>query len=156
MSTMTAVHAATIREATEADLPSLLEMFEAFRQTPTYARYVSHAPAVAEAFLRMLIVSPDATIFVRQWDGDIVGMLGVMAYAHPMSGERMASELFWWLDPEYRGAGGWMLRRAEKWATAHGATRLQMVSPVENVRVQETYDALGYQPFEVSYYKELT
>ncbi len=152
----TTEHAATIREATLRDLPALLELFEAFRQTPAYARYVAHAPEVATAFLRGLVASPDATIFVRQWDGVIVGMLGVLAYAHPMSGERMASELFWWLDPDYRGAGGWMLRRAEKWARAQGATRLQMVSPVENVRVQETYDALGYQAFEVSYYKELT
>lgn len=149
------LHAATIREATLADLPALLEMFETFRQTPAYARYVAKAPAVAEAFLRSLLASPDATIFVRGWDGEIVGMLGVMAYAHPMSGERMASELFWWLDQDSRGSGGWMLRRAEKWAKAHGAIRLQMVSPVEKSRVRETYTALGYREFEVSYYKEL-
>ena len=42
---------------------------------------------------------------------------------------KRARELFWWLHPEERGAGGWLLRRAEKWALAYGAASLQMIAP---------------------------
>lgn len=147
---------ATIREATLDDLPALLAMCERFRQTEPYCHYIAHAPEVLEVFLRSLIDAFDRVLFVRTVpDHGVVGMLALVAYAHPMSGRRQASEMFWWLDPDHRGAGGWLLRRAEKWARAQGAETLSMISPWSNARVQETYRALGYQPLEVAYFKEL-
>lgn len=148
--------AAAIREATLEDVPALARMFQQFLETEAYRAYVPHNAEAAEKFLREMITLPDRVVFVRTVpDVGVVGMLGLMAYHHPMTGRRQAGEMFWWLDPAYRGHGGWLLRRAERWARLRGAETLQMVSPYSNARVQETYVALGYQPLEIAFYKEL-
>lgn len=145
----------SIRVGQPADLPVLVGMLRTFITSPDYGQYVQDNAAKAEQFLAWMLSSETAQVIVTERDGHLIGMLGVMVYPHPMSGELMGSELFWWLDPDHRGNGVWMLRRAETWATAAGAVRMQMMHPVTKPRVGAIYQRVGYTPIETLYQKDL-
>lgn len=151
----TVLTARTFREATSEDLPRLCELFEHFRANSPYAQYGPAHPEVSTELIAKLIVHEDAVIIVMTRDDSIVGMIGLLVSDHPWTGERMATELFWWLEPDDRGRGVWLLRRAEKWAVAHGAIRLIMVSPEYGVNAELIYRALGFAPVEISWQKPL-
>ena len=145
----------TLREATGADVPQLQTMFETFVASTQYARYVGHDPAYSTGLIERLIANRDGVIFAAVRNERVIGMLGLILFQHPMSGERVASEVFWWLDPAQRGYGGFLLRRGEKWARVHGARRLSLMAPADKPRVGEIYTALGYEQVEVTYQKDL-
>lgn len=144
-----------IRVAVAEDLPVLVGMLRLFITSPDYGRYVSDNAAAAERFLALMLASEAARIFVVEKDDQVTGMLGVMVYRHHMSDELIASEVFWWLDPSHRGYGIWLLKRAEKWAQAQGAVRMQMMHPASKPRVGDIYERIGYQRVEISYQKDL-
>jgi len=100
-----------------------------------------------------LLANPEAAVFVAEHDGALVGMLAMLVYPHPFSGERLASEVVWFTDPQKRGDGVRLLKAAEVWARAHGATVIQMIAPTE--KVGAFYQAVGYVPVETSYQRRL-
>jgi RimJ/RimL family protein N-acetyltransferase len=155
MTTLAVAGPSMSRAATETDLPALLAMFETFVTSQAFANYTGHNPAQAEKLMRFLMENPAGAVFVTERDGVVVGMLGVTAFPHPMSAELVAQEVFWWLDPAHRGSGGWLLKRAERWARSLGARRMQMMAPAENARVAETYTRLGYDRIEIVFQKDL-
>lgn len=144
------------RQADAYDVPRLVEMLRQFVTSTKYRKFIGESPEALRIFLEGLLANPDAAIFVAHRDEQVIGMLGILGYVHPMSGERCAGELFWWLDPENRGSGGWLLRRAEKWAVAYGATNIQMIQPVDKPHVGTMYETLGYEAVEVAFHKRLT
>jgi RimJ/RimL family protein N-acetyltransferase len=144
------------RQADVDDVPRLVDMLRQFVTSTKYRKFIGESPEALQTFLLGLLANPDAAVFVAHRDEVVIGMIGVLGYVHPMSGERCAGELFWWLDPDDRGAGGWLLRRAEKWATAYGATNLQMIAPSDNPRVAAMYEKLGYEEVERAFHKRLT
>lgn len=147
----------TVRDAVLADLPAVIEMAQAFlRQTP-YGQHLPEQPDALAAFAERLLLSPDGVILVAPAaDGGLVGMIALWVYAHPMSGERVASELVWWVNPDARGSlGVRLVRRAEQWARAQGAAVLQMIAPQHAPRVGDVYRALGFDAIETSYQRRL-
>lgn len=155
MTTAGATAHATIREATRDDLPRVVAMFARFVRESQYRQYIGNHPDHAARMMAQLIDREDWALFVVEQDDDVIGMLGLMLFDQPFSGERLATELFWWLDPEHRGHGGWLLKRGEKWAKAHGATRISMMAPADKPRVAETYRRLGYAEVEHVYQRDL-
>ena len=143
------------RQATEADVSALVWMLREFVTSTKYRKFVGDSPEALRTFLDTIIANPSAAVFVADRDDKVIGMIGVLGYVHPMSGERCAGELFWWLDPSERGAGGWLLRRAEKWAREFGAVSLQMIAPADNPRVGEMYAKLGYEAVETAWHRKL-
>lgn len=121
--------------------------------TSTYRKFVGDSEEQLTAFLFGLMARGDARVWVAERNGEIFGTLGVLAYIHPMSGEFCAGELFWWLHPEHRGYGGWLLRRAESWAKAIGCVSLQMIQPEGSSHVGAMYERLDYAPVERMYQK---
>lgn len=149
-----------IREALQSDVPRIVAMFGEFVASTQYAQYVGNDPTFCEQAMIRFMQSDDAALFVvDSGDGlvghSVIGMLGMMCFQQPFSGETVASELFWWLDPNHRGHGGWLLKRGEKWARAKGATRINMMAPIDKPRVAETYAALGYSACETVFQKDL-
>jgi len=144
------------REAVAEDVPRLVTMLRTFVTSTKYRKFVGASDAHLETFLTSLIGQIDRRVFVAEKNDAVVGMIGVLAYVHPMSGELCAGELFWWLDPEQRGAGGFLLRRAEKWARSVGAVSLQMIAPADKPRVAAMYERLGYEHVESMYHVRLT
>lgn len=103
--------------------------------------------------MRRLITSNDGVIFVSVDWPSLSGMIGGVVYDHPMTGERMATEAFWWVDPENRGHGLKLLRRLTAWAKVNGATKMQMIAPDE--RVARVYRGLGFTKLEEHFQKDI-
>lgn len=143
----------TIRPASVTDVPRLIEMGARFIAETAYRDLVSANPTRMTDIVSSVMDSPDGVVLVSETNAHVTGMIGVMVYAHPFSGERTGFDLFWWIDPEARGHGVRLMRAAEQWASDHGATKMQMVAP--NPRVETLYERLGYQAVEVAYQRSL-
>jgi GNAT superfamily N-acetyltransferase len=143
----------TTRPATVADVPALVAMGQQFLAASSYHAHLASNPDQMATFATSLIDSPNGAVFVLDHDGRPVGVIGLVVFAHPLSGERMASECFWWAGDEARGHGLSLLHAAEAWAREQGAERLQMVAP--EPRVGRLYRRFGYQWIEESYQRSL-
>lgn len=92
-------------------------------------------------------------LVVSERGGRVVGMLGYVIFPHFLSGELVAGEVFWWVEPEERGEGLKLLRAAEERARSYGAKNFQMIAP--NDRVGALYERLGYRRVETSFQRPL-
>jgi GNAT superfamily N-acetyltransferase len=145
----------TIRPATLADVPRLVAMGRA-QLVATYGDAVADAPDALAALATQLVTAPTAACFVAERDGDVVGMIGVVGYAHHLSGEPTAGEVMWWVEPDARGCGVALLKRAERWAAETGARTIQMIAPARHPVVGRLYERRGYVPVETTYQAHVT
>lgn len=139
-----------IRKADMRDIPRLIEMGLRFIRETGYSKHVEENPEQMRKTLDVLI--PKGLVLVADENG-VVGMIGFLAYEHPLSGEKVASELFWWVDPEHRGHGKELMRAAEEAARHAGARKMQMIAPTEGVEV--LYRRMGYTRLEAAYQRSL-
>ena|ERR1051326_1213076 len=144
-----------IREATDADIPRLIEMGRRFQGATSYDASVTENGASLAALCVRLIESDAGLLLVADADGLPVGMIGAFLFPHHFSGRLTVGEVFFWVEPEHRGCGVRLLRRAERWAQERGALQIQMIRPQDAVSVGTLYERLGYRPLEVAYAKEL-
>lgn len=142
-----------IRQATAEDLGTLVEMGLRFIASTSYRGRLAANPGQIAHLMQGLIWADDGTLLVAEDDGKIAGMIGVCIYVHPISGERIAGELFWWMQPEQRGDGVKLLKAAEAWADEKCAVRMQMIAPDE--KVAKAYQALGYGRLEEVWQRDL-
>lgn len=142
-----------IRVATAADIPRLIEMGTHFMAETSYGKRLGNNPDQMATIGAQLIENEQGVLFVAEQDGELVGMIGALCFAHHISGERVAAEVFWWVEPSFRGCGVRLMKRAEQWAKAAGAVRFQMVSP--SPEVGALYERMGYEPIEVAYERAL-
>lgn len=146
----------TIRPAVAADIPRIVEMGQRFMAETVYRDRIADSPDDLVTFAHRLIGGTDSVLFVAESDQrHVVGMIGLWVFRHPFSGERIASELAWWVDPEARStsAGKRLLKAAESWATEAGAVTLHMIAPTANV--EQFYERVGYTRVEVTYERRL-
>ena len=144
-----------IRPATLEDVPRLVAMGRRFLASSAYAGTIAENPAQMAACATALITAPDGVVLVAEGPGGLVGMLGLLIVSHALSGERVAGEVFWWVEPEARGDGLRLLRAAEAWACGRGATRIQMIAPRAVPAVGRVYARRGYAPIETLYSRTL-
>lgn len=142
----------TIRPAMASDIDALVAMGVRFLGS-VYAQKIRANADALRALSVGLLASPDAVIFVTEVHGQVVGMMGLMRYVHPMSGELTASEVMWWVDPEHRGSGVRLFRVGEAWARASGATVIQLIAPSREV--EQFYERVGYEPVERTYQRRI-
>lgn len=137
-----------IREATHDDAGRVVDMAARFLGGSEYSGAVPwNREALADTVAR-LIDSRDTELLVAEQEGELVGMLALVLYAHPFSGDLNASELAWWVEPEARsgGVGVRLLKAGEAWAQHRGARALQMIAP--NEAVGALYEKAGYRQLE--------
>jgi hypothetical protein len=137
-----------IRHAMPADVPQIVEMGLRFLRSTVYRDRLAESPVSMERIAMQLIGGAGA-LLVAERGGLLVGMIGVLLFEHPLSGEWIAGELFWW--SEQPRAGMRLLREAEAWARASGAAALQMIAPT--TQVERVYQARGFAQIEVAYQK---
>lgn len=142
----------TVRVATEADIPAIVEMGRHFIAA-IYPRDLPFNPDQIAATARALLQSPDGAVFVAEVTGVVVGMLAMIAFSHPLSGERIATELCWWVEPQHRGIGLRLLRAAQTWSRTQQAAVLQMIAPSPDVA--QLYERLGLHAVETSYQRRV-
>lgn len=142
----------TVRPATERDVPRIIEMGRAFLQASPYVAVLRENPAQIETFTRWLLTNPEGLLLVLEdRGGAVAGMFGALLAPHYFSGDMMATEVVWWVEPDARGAGKLLLAAAEQHAQAHGAIALQMIAP--DPRVGTLYERAGYRFVESAYQK---
>jgi len=142
-----------IRRATAADIPRLVEMGQRFRRESEYSALLADNPEQIAALCHQLVSHPSGGAFVAEKDGRVIGMIGYIVYNHLMSGEKVAGEVAWWVEPEARGDGLRLMRAAEDEARKAGAVQMQMIAP--NERVGALYQRLGYRVMETTYVRTL-
>lgn len=134
---------------------------EFFDQSP-YAAVTEYAPEDVWATLNGLIESPAGILLVAYGPQRAAQVIGfAAAVVNPLyfnASYRVATELFWWVQPEYRaGTGRRLLEHLEQRAAGLGAHAMQMMA-LETVRpeaVARTLQRSGYRPVERSFVKEL-
>jgi GNAT superfamily N-acetyltransferase len=130
-------------------------MGQRFIAESSYSGRIRQEPQALVEAMAGLVVSSDAEVLVA---GDpVFAMVGGFVFSHPFSGERVACESFWWVEPERRGSalGVRLVRRLEAWARAKGAARMIMVQPTGSERIGQIYQRLGYASLEEQYQKDL-
>jgi len=142
-----------MRFAKAGDVPRLVDMGLRFIEESSYnGRLAKNRHALEKLMLR-LIEQPDGYLAVSERLGILTGMIGCAAYVHPWSGEWIAGELFWWVEPEHRGSGVSLMGAAERWANDKDCVRFQMIAP--NERLANLYEARGYMKLEEAWQKDL-
>ncbi len=142
-----------IRRATIEDRDWLVQMGRRFVKETDYAGLITINPERLSAAVVSILENPEGCVLVSTAAATPTGMIAMIAYDHPFSGERTAFEVVWWVEPEARGEGVKLLRAAEQWARDKGIKKMQMVAP--NERVAAFYQRMGYAPVETSFQKEL-
>jgi GNAT superfamily N-acetyltransferase len=142
-----------IRDATITDVPRLVAMGQRFRAESRYVSRLSENLEQMATLATHLITTEHGLVLVAERQDVVIGMIGLARFAHPISGEMTVGELFFWVEPEHRGHGLRLLRRAEAWAREQRATAIQLIAPTSEVGA--LYLRLGYTPLEISYQKEL-
>lgn len=145
----------TIRRATLEDVVAIVVMGLRFQATTSYATHLRATAETLTALVNAMLANPDAAGWLAEREGVPVGMIGAALYTNPMSGERVGSEIVWWMEPEARGGRTALrlIRTAEQWAQEHGAVIFQLMAPT--TEVGRFYQALKYDAIEVHYQRRL-
>jgi len=143
--------AITVRPATLDDLPAILPMARRF--VASYGAGLTENLAQLTGLATHLITNPACTLLVAETHHGLCGFIGLVGYAHHVSGVPTVGEVAWWVEPAARGSGLALLDAAEQWATAYGAQHLLMIAP--NERVGSLYTRRGYRAVETTYQRAL-
>lgn len=140
-----------IRDAREEDLSRIVDMGLNFRKLTSYATHLGENKEKMHELASQLL-SKDGLLVLENCN-EIIGMLGFIVYSHFISGDLIAGEVFWWVEPEHRGHGNMLLDEMERRAKQRGAKFAQMIAP--NPWVARYYNRRGYQFVESTHQKEL-
>ncbi|GIJ79234.1 L-amino acid N-acyltransferase YncA [Micromonospora phaseoli] len=146
----------TVRPATLADVPSLVELrlanAEAHLALDAGTYRVPQREAVARHFATMLAdeAGPDGVLVAEADDGRVVGMVEVLPRPDPPEHQILrpepSAQVHTVVLPDARGlgAGSALLRAAERWASARGITYLSAGIHHRNDGAVRFYSQHGY------------
>lgn len=103
-----------------------------------------------------LIENDSAVLLVIEGGAGLTGATGALLHPHYFNSAHLTGqELFWWIDPEHRGAGASLLKALEEWVESRGAHSFSMIAleAQEPDKVGLIYRRRGYRPVERSYLK---
>lgn len=144
-----------IRQATIEDVPEIVRLGSLSLVGGAYENLIAdNTERVAQ--LAKDTIGGAGKVLLCDEDGHVCGLLAFLVLPHPFSGEMTATELMWYVEPEFRkGATGLqLLWEAERVAKEMGAKKFQFTAPSE--QVGSIYKRFGYRQIEVAYLKELT
>ena len=139
-----------IREAKLEDMEAVVRMGLRFAEETHYGGIIKTDPVWITKTAADLMGRESSAVLVSENGHGPNGIIAVLMYQHPFSGEKTAFEVFWWSDPEAVGTGIRLVKAAEKWAQERGATAMQMIAP-EGSDVGLLYRRMQYAPVERSY-----
>jgi L-amino acid N-acyltransferase YncA len=144
-----------IRHATKADYAAVVAMSRKFYDTLSYR----DIPFCNESAVRWIeLMRAQGCLLIVHLDEQIVGMAGAL-FSQCLFNDayKVGSELFWWIEPEFRswGIGRELLAELEKTAHASGCVRFAMASVTDHDRLGKIYGLAGYEETERAYSKRL-
>lgn len=137
----------TIREATRADLPAILEL--AAQDSMSHAFEASSPAPEYERALDEIQAHPDHRVVVAELDGEIAGTMQISylpglgfggRWRAQIEAVRVRREL------RSRGIGGEMMQWAIDRARARGCCLVQLTTNRERTDAHRFYTRLGFQP----------
>jgi len=143
-----------IREATRDDITELLRMGDAFAEATDLKAKVGYDRDSVERLFLQLIDSDGGILLILDIDGPKGGAGGLVHPSIFNNAHLTGSELFWWVDPEWRGNGLSLFAGLEEAARAKGAQSWMMASVgIEDERLARIYRRAGYSPSDRNYIK---
>lgn len=136
-----------IRKAISADKMQVLSMAKAFHEASGIP--IPFSAAAASVLFSATLVDADRLCLVYEHDGIARGVLAAVAAAHHLAPVKVASEIIWWIEPEWRGRCAMkMLALYEGWAAERGCQYVSMVGLGGDPAVSKFYARRGYQAVE--------
>lgn len=144
----------SVRKAGIGDLPHLVKMSKQFFDASGYGMEMAFSDKSTKTSLEELMTQHILLVHGDPPEGMIGLILGSQAFNR---NQKMAVELFWWVNPGSNGIGRELLIEAEKQAKIRGAQHISMLSlqSMSPDRVDEIYKRMGYQLREFHYLKAL-
>ena len=135
-----------VREATEGDIPRIVELFEhgsliEGKEDPT-------DPAPYRAALHEIAQGPGA-VLLAEVGGQVIGVCQLIVFRHLQSRGGLCAEVeSVHVHPEFRGrgVGGVLMRAAVQRARQLGCYRVQLTSNNARPEAHRFYEALGFEP----------
>lgn len=147
----------TLRLATVDDVPEFLRMARLFHHTSPYSGIPFSEDRILQYF-EIALQNPLSVICIlSEQDGDVRGMICGVCDAPPFSDLKVATELAWWMDEEYRHSRDSLdlFKAYEEWARRAGASLCQMALLSSSPDLTKLYERSGYQLTERTFLKEL-
>lgn len=143
----------SIRTATSRDLPRIVELGSRSLVDGPYAGIIEDNPEQSSKFAEHML--SNGHILLAEDDGEVVGLLGFIVADHHFSGQRYATELMFYVEPEHRkgGAALKLFWECERMAKELGAKTMVFTAP--NDGVAALYKRFGYRQLEIAYSKAL-
>lgn len=152
--------ASSLRLATKADVPSLLVMAEEFHIESPYSRFPIDREKYEQLVLSFVQNDPSKVCVVLHDDDLLMGMIAGHVQELLFGKQRIASEVVWYVYPNFRnGTGGVRLRKAfEYWAENVVKADIVHMASLNNEHAEKLkthYEKKGYKLFEMTYLKEV-
>lgn len=150
-----------IREAVPSDVSRIVEMGRRFLLEGPYKDQLADKPVAAAQYAASILGHPQGHIIVAEHDGQVIGVIALVVAPHPMSGEMVAVEMIWYVEPEHRPGGIAMKLRweAEKLAKSVGAKWISFTAPIPKgeltLEFLNLFKRFGDTPIEVACMKRL-
>lgn len=144
-----------IRQATKDDILDILVVCKQFaRETKQPAKF--DAKHFANS-LGNLISLDHGLVLLSIEDDEVVGILIAVASQFVFSPQMVATEMGWYVLPEYRDyrRGVKLVQAFEAWAKEIGADFIAMSDIVQTQDLSKLYERQGYKLSEKTYVKEL-
>ena len=108
--------------------------------------------------LRKHVDAGFALCLVLVRDGVVLGTIGSMISEDFITGDLICTEMFWYVEPQYRRHGIRLHKALEAEAKNRGCERIYMVhlAKLKADKLERYYKRCGYEPLEIFYSKELT
>lgn len=142
---------ASVRTATEADIPALIAMGRKMHAESPRFKSLAFSAEKCEALIRRLLdplPQPPGTVLVAVEGPQVVGMMGGFVVEHFFSHDRYASDLVVYVAPGHRGGSAFvrLVFAFEDWAASRGACEIVLgvsteLNPEATVAM---YERLGY------------
>lgn len=145
-----------IKELTVDELPAVAELGPKFwKEAGLPGTFV---PAVFVRNWTAFINAGLGRIFTHVQEGRPVGALGMLYVPDVNDDSLVASELFWFVEPEHRGCGISMFLHAMRVAKELGCARMSMMhlESINQESLSKIYHKMGFVPVEKHYIKSLT
>lgn len=139
-----------IRPATTEDIPAIVGMVERLRASVRSPLEVDRA--VTSRFVRALLASPMAAVWVVDGADAPTGFLAASVGTASISMLPIAVEHGWWAE---QGGGLRLLKAYLSWASDVGCFAARMSTPPHNQRAAEILDRLGFDLAEQAWVKVL-
>lgn len=145
------------REATKDDLVDISRLGELFYKESGYAEYADYKYSSVFETMNFLLTSPMGLLVVAE-EEKIVGIAGVILFPFYFNHSFLCGqELFWYVEPEYRGIGNHLYNYLEEKAREKGCQALIMIAleKLHPKAVGKIYERKGYKKHENLYIKRL-